>query len=157
MLKHQQILQKIYYLQAVAFGRLCVETPDVHVIEFADGAVAFGRLCVETTFFVDPKFVKCRQSPSGGCVLKRFAHKRFLTKQEAVAFGRLCVETSHVVGCQCAGCAVAFGRLCVETSKIANGNLTALAAASVRLCVETSCSAACGCEDCGSRLRAAVC
>ena len=78
------------------------------------------------------------QSPSGGCVLKRFAHKRFLTKQEAVAFGRLCVETSHVVGCQCAGCAVAFGRLCVETSKIANGNLTALAAASVRLCVETA-------------------
>ena len=70
VLKHGTWCIKALLLQAATFGWLCVETPDVHVIEFADG-----------------------QPPSGGCVLKLTQKNALQQLEEAATFGWLCVET----------------------------------------------------------------
>ena len=76
---------------AAAFGRLCVETPELEV--FIDAWV---------------------QPPSGGCVLK-LELTNFDWWAWAAAFGRLCVETQNRSHKTHYPAAAAFGRLCVET------------------------------------------
>ena len=54
---------------AAAFGRLCVETIELDLMDEYGMAAAFGRLCVETIWICVCCLV-LHQPPSGGCVLK---------------------------------------------------------------------------------------
>ena len=49
VLKHAELSSQMYYLDAAAFGRLCVETNAEDLAATPKAAAAFARLCVETT------------------------------------------------------------------------------------------------------------
>ena len=79
-----------------AFGRLCVETSQGTVIKEIDKPAAFGRLCVETDDILH-NLTLYFQPPSGGCVLKQLGMTSEEIVERPAAFGRLCVETSCVI------------------------------------------------------------
>ena len=58
------------YLIPAAFGRLCVETFSRQQVKNRTDPAAFGRLCVETDSPEPGVAPRPDQPPSGGCVLK---------------------------------------------------------------------------------------
>ena len=57
---------------------------------------AFRRLCVETFRYLSLNPSRCRQPPSGGCVLKPIKQAACRLKPSPAAFRRLCVETGSI-------------------------------------------------------------
>ena len=119
-----------------AFGRLCVETSWLTMLQPLALPAAFGRLCVETSI---PAITanSTIQPPSGGCVLKP-ARKHLLRQfRVPAAFGRLCVETIATLSLNIISNPAAFGRLCVETARFRVCRVARGPAAVGRLCVVT--------------------